>query len=219
MVFRDRAEAGEKLGRELLALGLNEPVLLALPRGGVAVAAEAAASLGLPFEVFVALKVGAPHHQELAVGAIAEGLDEPILSEAAAQVGVDQAQLQVLAERSLAEEQRRVRLYRSGRALPELTGNEVVVIDDGLATGVTAEAALRAIAAQHPSRLVLAAPVCAPETAARLRGLADDVVCLETPGDFRAVGLWYLDFSPTSDEEVLDLLARHHPPGPQTLQG
>lgn len=211
MVFRNRADAGAQLGRALRDMGLQAPVLLALPRGGVAVAAEAAASLGVPFEAFVALKVGAPGHEELGIAAVAEDLEEPVPSEVATRVGASRDELRVLAERSTAEMERRVRLYRRGRALPELAGREVVVIDDGLATGVTAEAALRAIARRRPARLVLAAPVCARDTAERLREIADDVVCVESPEDFRAVGLWYQDFSPTTDDEVLDLLARCHP--------
>lgn len=211
MVFRDRAEAGMKLGEALRKLGLQQPVLLALPRGGVAVAAEAAAVLGASYEVFVALKIGAPGHEELGVGAVAENLDEPLLSDVARRVGVGPDELRVLARASMTELERRVRLYRRDQALPDFADREVVVIDDGLATGVTAEAALRAIAQQHPARLVLGAPVCAPETAERLRWFADDVVCIESPQNFRAVGLWYRDFSPTTDDEVLDLLSRRHP--------
>jgi len=191
---------------------LEDPVLLGLPRGGVVVADAVASALGTQLEAFVALKVGAPGQEELGVGAVAEGLQDPVVSDVAAQVGISEGQLRLLAQDRRAEVERRVRLYRGGRQVPELAGAVVVVIDDGLATGVTAEAALRAIRQKGPARLVLAVPVCAPDTVARLRALADDVVFVESPANLQAVGMWYDDFSPTTDEQVLMILARRHPP-------
>lgn len=212
MVFTDRTDAGRRLAEALATLRLRAPVLLGLPRGGVVVADAVASALGTQFEAFVALKVGAPGQEELGVGAVAEELEDPVVSDVAAQVGISESGLRVLAEDRRAEVDRRVRLYRGGRALPEVKGAEVVVIDDGLATGVTAEAALRAIRQKGPRRLVLAVPVCAPDTVARLRSLADDIVFVESPANLQAVGMWYEDFSPTTDDQVIGILAKRHPP-------
>jgi putative phosphoribosyl transferase len=210
MRFRDRADAGQQLAERLRGASLVAPIVLGLPRGGIPVAAEVAAALGAPLEVFVARKVGTPGHEELGIGAVAEGLDEPVVSDVARQLGVSAADLRTLADLAQAEVGRRVALYRGGRRLPPLIGRDVILVDDGLATGVTAEAALRALRRWQPSRLVLAVPVCAPETAARLANVADEVVCVEAPAQFYAVGEWYQDFSQTTDEEVMDLLERAH---------
>jgi putative phosphoribosyl transferase len=210
MRFRDRADAGQQLAERLRGAPLVAPIVLGLPRGGIPVAAEVAAALGAPLDVFVARKVGTPGHEELGIGAVAEGLEEPVVSDVARQLGVSSADLRTLADRAQNELGRRVALYRGGRSLPPLIGRDVILVDDGLATGVTAEAALRALRRWRPRRLVLAVPVCARETAARLAGVADEVVCVEAPAQFYAVGEWYADFSQTTDEEVLDLLERAH---------
>ncbi|HZP16285.1 MAG TPA: phosphoribosyltransferase family protein [Nocardioides sp.] len=208
MRFADRAEAGRQLGAEVARIGLQRPIVLGLPRGGVPVADEVALALGAPLDVFVARKIGAPGHEELGIGAVAEGLrvDEPVLSPAAGAVGVTPSQLAVLAADAMTEVRRRVRRYRGDRAIADVAGRDVVVVDDGLATGVTAQAAVAGVRNLQPAAVVLAAPVCAPETAARLRPLVDDLVCLLMPHDLVAVGSWYENFRQTTDEEVLELL-------------
>jgi putative phosphoribosyl transferase len=213
MRFADRSEAGRLLAEEVAVLGLTDPVVLALPRGGLPVAEPVADRLGARLEVVVARKVGAPWHPEFGIGAIAEGgavVADPASLHA---VGISRQRFDELADAEREELDRRVLRYRGGRPLPELRGRDVVVVDDGLATGVTAEATLDALRAHHPRRLVLAVPVCSPDTAERLRGVADDVVCVHCPSDLRAVGQWYDRFDQTTDDEVLAVLDRHRRTG------
>lgn len=205
--FRDRTDAGRRLARLLTDRNLADPVVLALPRGGVPVAAEVAAALRAPLEVFVARKLGAPGQPELGIGAIAEGDGLVVDRRAVDFLGLSDDDVATLAGQQRRELMRRVRLYRGDRPLPDLAGRDVVLVDDGLATGVTAEAALRSLRGRRPRTLVLAVPACAAATAQRLRAEADGVVCALTPLDFTAVGLWYEDFEQTTDAEVLELLA------------
>ena len=206
MPFLDRADAGRKLAGALERFRSWSPVVLALPRGGVPVGLAVARALGAPLDVIDARKLGAPGHEELAVGAIAPGavyVDRLLVR----RLGVSAAYLEQITTAEGRELERRERLYRSGRAPLDVEGRVVILVDDGLATGATARAAVASLRQRRPAQVILAVPVGAPETVARLREVADDVVCLDTPPDFRAVSLAYRDFSPTSDAEVVSCLA------------
>jgi len=192
----------------VVALQPERPYVLALPRGGVPVGAAVAAALRAPLEVVVARKLGAPSYPEYALGAVAEGGVRVLNSQVLAHPRLLAVDLEALTERELAAVVGAVGRFRHGAPLPSLAGRTAVVVDDGLATGVTAEAALAAVSKLGPQRLVLAAPVCASETIDRLAPVVDDLVCVERPRDMRAVGLWYRDFTQTTDDEVLTLLGR-----------
>jgi putative phosphoribosyl transferase len=174
----------------------------------VPVGYEVARALEAPLEVLPVRKLGAPGHREYGIGAIAPGGAFVLNMAAVRALGITRAELEAVAAEETAELERRVRLYRGDRPLPDLSGRTVILVDDGLATGMSALAAIRAVRALHPERIVLAAPVCAPETAAELRGEVDDLVSVAIPDQFFAVGLWYGSFEQTSDEEVLALLDR-----------
>jgi putative phosphoribosyl transferase len=206
--FRDRAEAGRMLARELEhCRGAPGLIVLALPRGGVPVGFELAQALGAPLDVFVVRKLGAPGQEELAVGAIARGVQ--VLNERV----VEQFRLdeEAIARAAAVEQEeliRRERLYRGDRPPVDVEGRTVILVDDGLATGATMRAGALALRAQHPRRLVLAVPVAAAQTCEELRADADEVLCAMTPEPFVAVGAWYDDFSQTTDDEVRELLER-----------
>ena len=207
--YRDRTDAGRRLAAQLREYADRPDVIvLALPRGGVPVAYEVARTLHVPLDVFIVRKLGLPSHPELAMGAIASGGIRVIDQAALRRFGVTDEQLAAVAAAEERELERRERQYREGLPLPDVTGKTVILIDDGLATGATMAAAAAALKAQGPAKLVVAVPVSAPETCDAFREIVDEVVCGATPEPFYAVGLWYEDFSQTSDDEVHDLLAR-----------
>ncbi len=207
-MFRDRTDAGRQLGAALAGRPWRGPIVLALPRGGVPVGAEVAAALGVGLDVMVARKVGAPGQPELGIGAVAEGGGEVVDAAAVRALGVTADQLARTTAAERTEVDRRVATYRGGRGLPDLTAADVVLVDDGLATGVTAEAAVSGLRALGAERIVLAVPVGAAHAVDRLAASADEVVCLRVPHRFRAVGQWYDRFDQTTDDEVLALLDR-----------
>jgi putative phosphoribosyl transferase len=205
MVFADRRDAGRRLAAALDHLRDRRPVVIAIPRGGVVVGWEVATHLRAPLEVIVPRKLRAPYNPELALGAVAEGGAVYIDEEIARGVGAAYLEQEIAAQR--AEIARRVEVYRGGRPLPSLTAHAAIVVDDGIATGATMVAALRAIRTMGSARLVSAVPVAPPEGVARLAREADEVVCLAAPPVFHAVGQFYADFSQVSDAEVIALLA------------
>ncbi|MBV9079931.1 MAG: phosphoribosyltransferase [Elusimicrobia bacterium] len=215
--FTDRVDAGRRLARELSKQRLDRNgLVLGLPRGGVVVAAEVADVLDLPLDVFVVRKLGVPGRPELAMGALAPGNEVIINRDLVNQLYIEPADIGQAIEEERRELERRERLYRGGRPSPATTGRTVVLVDDGLATGATMTAAVKAIRKTHPEKLLVAAPVAADDTAEALSHIADDVICLLTPESFRAVGLWYEQFEQTTDDEVRALLlaaGARHPTG------
>lgn len=207
-MFDDRTAAGRQLGQDLVGRLPPPIIVLALPRGGVPVGAEVAAALDAPLDVIGVRKVGAPGQPELGVGAVAEDGGIVLDEEALAQLHLTERDLEATIAAERREVIRRVERYRDGRPLPDLENMTVVVVDDGMATGVTAKAALRAVRSHGAGRVVLAVPVCSSAARISLRAEADEVLCLVAPEDFIAVGRWYRDFAQTSDDQVLQLLAR-----------
>ncbi|MBM4464246.1 MAG: phosphoribosyltransferase [Chloroflexi bacterium] len=207
MRFRDRQEAGQLLARVLIFLkGKQDVIVLGIPRGGVVVAAEVAKAIGAPLDVYITRKIGAPYNPELAIGAIA-GSGEVVLDAGLiGSLGVSPEYVQDETERQRREIERRLRKYRGDQPAQELEGKTVLLVDDGIATGATTLAAIRALKKQKLAELILAVPVGPPDVVARLRGEVDRLVCLDTPQFFWAVGAFYEVFDQTSDEEVVRLL-------------
>jgi putative phosphoribosyl transferase len=207
--FRDRKDAGRALA-DRLSDYIDQPDVrvLALPRGGVPVGYEVARALHAPLDIFLVRKLGVPGHEELAMGAIASGGVRILNEEVVRMTGVTQAQIAAVAADEQKELERRGREYRGGHPAPDVQGRTVILVDDGLATGSTMRAAAAALKEQGPERLVVAVPVAARETCEAFQAEVDEVVCAMTPEPFHAVGLWYEDFSQTTDGEVRELLER-----------
>jgi predicted phosphoribosyltransferase len=216
MPFQDRADAGRRLAKALTGYKEQRPVVLALPRGGVPVAAEIAAALGAPLDLVLVRKIGLPIQPELAMGAVVDG-PEPVVvrnDDVISTCAIDEAEFQRACAQELVEIKRRRKLYLSGRRPAEVTGRVVIIVDDGIATGATTRAALRAVRIRKPKKLVLAVAVGATDTVESLRSEADEIVCLEPYENLGAIGFYYADFRQISDDEVITLLARF----PQEIQ-
>lgn len=207
--FRDRREAGRLLARKLSAYA-NGPdvIVLALPRGGVPVGYEVASALSVPLDIFLVRKLGIPGHEELAMGAVASGGVRVVNDELVRALRIPNYVIDAVAAWELQELARRERVYRGERPEPNVARRTVILVDDGLATGSTMLAAIQALRQQRPDRIVVAVPTAPPSACEEMRSQADDVICAITPEPFYSVGLWYVDFSQTTDEEVRELLAR-----------
>lgn len=206
-VFEDRRDAGRQLASRLLPLVAENPIVFALPRGGVPVGIEVARELDAALDILNVRKLGAPQNPELGIGAVAEGGTTVVNTAMARRLGVTQAQFDRTLEREEQELRRRIERFRDGRAPLEVRGRTVIVVDDGLATGLTDLAAVRALRRRGAARIVVAAPVGSSDAIALLAGEADEVVCHTVPEDLYGIGLWYRNFSQVSDAEVLALLA------------
>jgi putative phosphoribosyl transferase len=204
MILKDRKQAGIQLAAELLRFKEQDPVVLALPRGGVPVGFEVAKALGAPLDLILVRKIGAPFQPELAVAAVVDG-------ERMAALDLSEEDIRKQAKQEVEEIERRQRLYLGGRERVRVRGRTVLVVDDGIATGATMRASLRAVRRREPSRLVLAVPVAPAETVDQLRREVDEVVCLAMPSPFGAIGQFYVDFRQVGDDEVRDLLDRSAP--------
>lgn len=214
MPFIDRTDAGRQLAKALAHYKRQRPVVLALPRGGVPVAAEIATALEAPLDLILVRKIGVPFQPELAMGAVVDGV-EPVTvrnEDVIGLIGIDEQEFSKVRDEQLAEIERRRQKYLGNRQHPELAGHTVIIVDDGIATGATVRAALRAMRLRKPRTLVLAVPVAPTETLHKLRNEADDIVCLEDYEHFGAIGFFYSDFRQISDAEVIDLLAHHAVP-------
>ena len=211
MPFSNRTEAGRKLAEALAFYKEQHPVILALPRGGAPVAAEIAAALEAPLDLVLVRKIGVPFQPELAMGAVIDG-QEPLVvrnEQVICMAEINQSEFDAIRDRELEEIERRRKLYLGNRPHPEVTGQTVIIVDDGIATGATIRVALRAIRMRKPRKLILAVPVAPTQSLDELRTEADEIVCLEDYEDFGAIGLYYSDFRQISDAEVIKLLALH----------
>ena len=208
MIFNDRQHAGQLLGEKLLSYQTQHPIILCLPRGGVAVGAKIAALLSAPLDVLIVRKIGAPFRSELAVGALCED-DPPIWSEhILSRTGLKPDDLSVTVSKESQKIKHQIQTFRGGRKFTEITNKIVIVIDDGLATGATASAAVRYLKKKGAAQIILAVPVAAASAARQLKGKVDELIILEERADLTSVGQWYKDFSEVTDEQVVYLLAK-----------
>jgi len=210
VAFKDRSDAGRQLAKALIGYKDQHPAILALPRGGVPVAAEVAAALKAPLDLILVRKVGVPVQPELAMGALVDG-GAPLIvrnEDVIRLAGIDEAEFKAVCDEELAEIERRRQRYLGGRARVNVAGRTAIVIDDGVATGATTRAALRATRMRNPKKLVLAVPVAPTEALPELRREADEVICLEDHELFGAIGFYYANFRQISDEEVITILSR-----------
>jgi putative phosphoribosyl transferase len=206
--FRDRKDAGRRLAKRLERYREESPIVLALPRGGVPVAYEISRALHASLDVFLSRKLGAPGRKEFGIGAVAQG-GVRVLNERVVQaMEIPKEYIERIAKEETEEIERRLGLLRGDLPKPEVGGRTAIVVDDGIATGVTAQAAIEALRQRNPQRLVLAVPVCAEQAAETLRSEVDELICLETPSSLTAISLWYRHFEQTSDAEVIELLER-----------
>ena len=210
--FKNRLQAGQLLAAQLDVYAHRpDVVVLGLPRGGVPVAHAVAEALEVPLDIMLVRKLGVPGHEEYAMGAIACNGQRVLNSDAVDMLHISEQVIDAVARREWQEIQRREKCYRGERAALPLQGCTVILIDDGLATGSTMLAAVQAVRSDHPASVIVAVPVAASETCEKLRTEVDELICLYTPEDFRAVGIWYDDFTQTTDDEVIDLLQQAHP--------
>lgn len=207
-LFQNRRDAGRKLAQKLTKYANRTDVrVLGLPRGGVPVAYEVAKALNAPLDIFLVRKLGVPGHEELAMGAIASGGVRVLNEMVVRALRMPESIIDAVSYQEQQELERRERAYRNGRPALDLTNQTVILVDDGLATGASMSAAITGLRAQHPAHIVVAVPTAAPETCESFEAIVDDIVCAETPQPFWGVGMWYADFSQTTDEEVRELLA------------
>jgi putative phosphoribosyl transferase len=205
-IYKDRVEGGAAVAREVLKLGLHDPLVLAIPRGGVVTGAEVARALGVPLDIVVARKLGAPGEPELAIGAVMHDGSLYLNEEIVSSLRVSQAYIEEEKKRQMAEAARRLRVYRGDRAYPRVAGRDVLIVDDGVATGATVMAAARWARSQGGKRVVIAAPVAPRETVATLRREVDETVFCSVPEPFYAIGQFYEEFDQVSDDEVISIL-------------
>lgn len=208
LYYKDRYDAGRKLAENLLQYKDENPIVIALPRGGVVVGFEIAKMLNAPLDVLVARKLGAPFYPELGIGAIAPNSVKVLDKDIIKSLNVSDRDLETLIERETEEMYRRIELYRGKLQLPDLGGKTVILVDDGLATGVTARAAIKWIKNMSPKKIILAVPVSPPDTAEYFRNEVDELLCLHEPPEFYAVGAYYMNFDQTTDNEVISLLEK-----------
>lgn len=211
-MFADRRAAGRELAQALIHHAGTNAIVLGLPRGGIPVAEEVARVLGATLDLWVVRKLGAPYRPELGMGAIAEGPAVVLDREIVGALGVTREEIFEVARREMAEVSHRVEKFRRGRATRDLEGQTVILVDDGIATGGTTRAAIRAVRKRHPAWLVLAVPVASPDVVASLRREVDEIICLYRPEPLYAIGLWYEDFRQVPDEEVIRILDRNATP-------